>query len=98
MEGIKCPVCMAIRLTEEAKDGEMVQCSYCKAKFTVTRLRRYSVFAKGGKLFADINEEKKMAEFVHNLDNERLVVLVKLVTGELVDRYRKNEGYQLESS
>lgn len=93
MGAVKCPICTDISNMPGVKDGEMIRCPNCKARFTVTKYRRCSILVdekeKGNNTFID---EKKMGEFVSNLDDERLLTFVKLVTGELVDRYRKKDG------
>ena len=95
MEGIKCPVCMAISVIHAVKDGDLVICNYCKAKFTVTRLRRFSILAKEmGKCTPQSTDYQDLEEFVKQLDNGPLLELVRLVTIELVGRYRKKEGVE----
>jgi|GEM_PF-3113849 len=95
MEGIKCPVCMAISVAHTVKDGDLVKCNYCKAKYTVTRLRRFTILAKEmGKLTPQSTDYRNMEEFVKQMDNRPLLELVRLVTNELVERYRKKEGVE----
>lgn len=92
MGAVKCPICTVITNMPGVKDGEMIKCSNCKSRFTVTKYRRCSALTeekeKGNSTFVD---EKKMGEFVSGLDDERLLTFVKLVTGELVDRYKKKD-------
>ena len=92
MEGIKCPVCTALSLMSEAEDGEMVRCSFCNAKFTVTRLRRYRIIPRELERgnFEHL-DNSQMENFISEVDNETLLFMVKTATSELVDRYRKGE-------
>lgn len=93
MGAVKCPVCSAINPTTDVKDGDMVKCSQCKAKFTVTRFRRYGILSQElEKCSANLHDDKLLGQFVIRLDDERLTVLVELVTGELVKRYRQKDG------
>ena len=93
MEGLKCPVCMAISVTDPVKNGDLVTCNYCKAKYTVTSLRRYSIIAKEmGKCTPQSTDYRNLEEFVKQLDNEPLLEMAALITGELIERCRKKEG------
>lgn len=93
MGAVKCPICTEIATMPGVNDGEIIRCPSCKAKFTVTKYRRCSALVeeieKGSGTFLD---EKKLSEFVSRLDDERLLIFVKLVTGELVDRYKKKDN------
>jgi acetyl-CoA carboxylase beta subunit len=93
MGAIKCPICAEVMLMPGIKDGDMIRCSSCGARFTVTKYRRCSALVeeleKGSSTLLD---EKKLSEFVSRLDDERLLIFVKLVTGELVDRYKKKDN------
>jgi hypothetical protein len=76
----------------EVEDGEMVRCTYCSAKFTVTKLRRYRIIPRElerGNL--ERLEYSQMESFISEVDNETLLFMVKTATSELVDRYRKGE-------
>jgi len=93
MGAVKCPICTAIDPATDAKDGDMVRCSHCKAKFTVTKFRRHGVLSRElEKCSVNLHDDKLLEEFVIRLDDERLTVLVELVTGELVKRYRQKDG------
>ncbi|MFY9174853.1 MAG: hypothetical protein WAO24_05860 [Peptococcia bacterium] len=93
MGAVKCPVCSAINQQEELQDGEMIKCSHCKKKFTVTRLRRFGRLSEElEKCSVNLHDDKLLEEFVVRLDDERLTILIELVTGELVKRYRKKDG------
>lgn len=90
MEGVKCPVCLAISVMETVKDGELLTCNYCKAKYTVTRIRRYSILAKEmGKCPPQGMDYRNLEEFVRQLDHEPLLEIMRLVNEELAERYRK---------
>lgn len=92
MEGIKCPVCMAISITQTVEDGDMVTCGYCKAKYTVTRLRRFSVLAREmGKRTPQNMDYRSLEEYVRQLDNEPLLEMLRLITEELVARQKKRD-------
>lgn len=93
MGAVKCPVCAAINQLEDLEDGEMVRCSHCKKKFTITKLRRYGILSEElERCNINLHDDKLLEEFVVRLDDERLTVLIELVTGELVKRYRKKDS------
>lgn len=93
MGGVKCPVCSAVTTALGIKDGEMIRCSNCKAKFTVTRMRRHnSLLQELGFYNSAVKDGRLLEDFVAKLNDENLLFLVCMVTGELVDRYRKKEG------
>jgi len=97
MGAVKCPVCSAINPTKDVKDGDMIRCTQCKAKFTVTKFRRYGILAQElEKCSLNLHDDRLLEEFVIRLDDERLMVLVELVTGELVKRYRQKDVLQQE--
>ena len=79
-------------MVSEVEDGEMVRCSCCNAKFTVTQLRRYKIIPKelerGHLARLDNNQ---MEKFINDVDNETLLFMVETATSELVERYRKRE-------
>lgn len=93
MGGVKCPVCSAVTTAPGIKDGEMIRCANCKAKFTVTKMRRSgSLCQELGLHNSEVTDSQLLEEFVARLDDDNLLFLVRIVTGELVDRYRKKEG------
>lgn len=94
MMGIKCPVCMCIRTVQGIEDGEMMNCEYCKTKFTVTRYRRCTVLGEGidDKSIPTLeNDHKLLREFITQMDQQTLLSLMKIAVNELVDRYKENE-------
>lgn len=97
MGAVKCPVCSTINPITGILDGDMIKCIQCKAKFTVTRYRRHGVLSQElDKIRASLHDDKLLEEFVIRLDDERLTVLVEMVTGELVRRYRQKDGLKQE--
>ncbi len=93
MARIKCPMCKGINLLPGVKDGEMVKCSNCNTRFTVTKIRRLNIPLSdpGGTSETRIDAEK-FEEFVTELDMERLILLVSAATSELVYRYKNKES------
>lgn len=97
MGAVKCPVCAVINSLDEINDGEMIRCINCKNKFTVTKIRRYGILSQElEKCSKNLHDDKLLEEFVIRLDDERLTVLVELVTGELVKRYRQKDSLPQE--
>ncbi len=95
MGAIKCPVCTALNPLKDIDDGDMIRCIQCKSKFTVTKIRRYGLLYQELKhCKANLHNNKILEEFVVMLDDEELTLLVELVTGELVKRYRQKDCLQ----
>ena len=97
MGAVKCPICTSINPIHDIDDGDMIRCLHCKAKFTVTKSRRYVLSQELEKYTTNPQDDRRLEDFVIKLDDERLTILVELVTGELVKRYRKKDSLAQES-
>lgn len=95
MEVTKCPVCRAISAVNETEEGEMVRCAYCKTKYTLIQSRIYSIIPKGVRLSLNNNTDFHGLEvYVKELDNEYLMQVLKIITDELISRYKKGSSFQ----
>ncbi|MBZ4653085.1 MAG: hypothetical protein JG781_423 [Peptococcaceae bacterium] len=92
MEGIKCPMCKAISLEPGISDGDMIRCTCCQAKFTVTKFRRYNLVPQDvDKISSGQGQKQLLERFVRKLDNEKLMLLLELLSKEIMHRMKSQE-------
>ena len=84
MNGLKCPVCDAISLVKLIDDGEIFDCPFCKAKFTVTAIRRFYLQPEGE--MGNDNYES----FVQHLSLTKLLNLLIIISTEVAQRHKNN--------
>lgn len=93
MEGIKCPMCKTILLESGISNGDIIRCTCCRAKFTVTKFRRYNLFPQDGEKISSSQGYKQFLEkFARDLDNEKLMFLFEILSKEIMQRIKRQEA------
>ena len=93
MEGIKCPMCKTIILEPGINNGDIIRCTCCQAKFTVTRFRRYNLLPQDAEKISSSQGDKYFLErFVSELDNEKLILLFEILSKEIMQRIKRQEA------
>lgn len=90
MEGIRCPICQAISVVNVINEGDMISCTYCKTKYTLIQSRIYSIIPKGVRFgLKEIMNCHEIEGYVKELDNDYLMQVLKIITEELIARYKR---------
>lgn len=90
MEGTRCPICQAFSVVDGISEGDMVSCAYCKKKYTLIQSRLYSIIPKGTRLgLKESMDCREIEGYVKELENDYLMQVLKIITEELIARYRK---------
>jgi len=93
MEGIKCPLCKTIILEPGISNGDIIRCTCCRAKFTVTKFRRYNLFPQDAEKISSSQGDKQFLErFVRELDNEKLMLFLEILSKEIMQRIKRQEA------
>lgn len=88
MEGLRCPICNAISLVGFINDGEIYTCPYCKAKFTVTTVRRFYLHPHG-----KVKDDKQnYDDFIKYLSYPKLIALLNAISIEILNRYPNKDN------